>query len=71
MNSQIKVYLSLVLLLLIVIFTVQNVAVVTINLFFWQFSVSRALMIFIVLIVGILLGWLGANWQQHRRRLRK
>lgn len=71
MNLQFKFYALLALVLLIVLFTVQNAAVVTINFLFWEFSVSRALMIFFVLIIGIIIGWLGANWVQHRRHSRQ
>jgi len=62
-----KLYLGLALLLLIVIFTVQNAAVVTINFLIWKFSVSRALMIFFVLAIGILIGWISAGILRHAR----
>lgn len=71
LNLQFKFYTGLVLFLLIVLFTVQNAAVVTINFLFWEFSVSRALMIFFVLVIGIIIGWLGASWVQHRRHSRQ
>ena len=68
----IKVYVGVVLVALIVIFTVQNAAVVSINFLFWDLSVSRALMIFFVAIIGFLIGWIsaGAHYRPQRRRNR-
>ena len=49
-------YLGLVLLLLVVIFIIQNAAVVTVKFLFWDLTVSRALMVFFVLAAGIGVG---------------
>lgn len=68
MNSQIKLYIGLVLVLLIVVFTVQNAGAVTVSLFFWEFSISLALMIFIILVVGFLMGWTATSWSRHARQ---
>ncbi len=61
----VKMYFSLILLLLIVIFTVQNAAVVTVNFLFWKLEISRALLIFFVLIIGIIVGWISHSHLQH------
>jgi len=45
------------LLLLVVIFTLQNTAIVDIWFIFWRFSISRALLFFLVLFIGVFLGW--------------
>ena len=42
---------------LAVIFIIQNVAAVTVNIFFWQVSLSIALLIFIILAAGFAAGW--------------
>ena len=57
----IKVYTGLVLLILVVIFIIQNAVSVDIQFLFWKLSMSRSLMIFFVLAIGIALGWIGAN----------
>jgi putative membrane protein len=62
-----KAYTGLALLLLIVIFTLQNAEVVTVNFLIWRLSVSRSLMIFIVLIVGIVVGVALASLARHRK----
>jgi len=56
--NNLKLYLVLVLIGLVVVFTLQNVVVVDIRFLFWSFSMSRALMIFFTLAVGVIIGWL-------------
>jgi len=57
-----KLILGITLFLLLVVFTVQNAAIVTINFFFWELSISRALMIFFVLAIGIIIGLIIATY---------
>jgi uncharacterized integral membrane protein len=65
--QQTKLIIGIVLLLLLAIFTVQNASVVTINFFFWEYTVSRGLMIFFVLAIGVIIGLiLGAYIQTHK-----
>ena len=52
-----KMFLGITLLLLVVLFTIQNVAVVEIQFLLWGFAISRSLLIFVVLSIGILIGW--------------
>ncbi len=56
-----KMYLLLALLLVTVILTVQNFAVMEISVFFWTVTASRALVIFLTLLTGVLIGWLAAQ----------
>jgi len=56
MPMHFKKYLGVALLLLIVVFTVQNATVVTVRFLFWDLSLSRALMIFFVFAAGVLVG---------------
>jgi uncharacterized integral membrane protein len=53
---------------LVVLFIVQNAAVVEIRLLFWTLTMSRALMIFLVLAIGIVLGWLTHGYLVRRKR---
>jgi len=64
-----KLILSTVLILLVVIFTAQNSSVVSINFFFWQFTISRALMIFFVLAIGIIIGLILATYLRQHKQL--
>lgn len=62
-----KTYLGLALLLMVAVFTLQNTDVVTVHFLLWKLAVSRALMIFIVLIVGIVVGLVLAGLARRRR----
>lgn len=53
-----KLLVILILLLLLVIFAVQNYEVVKIQLLFWSFTTSRAIIIFSSLFIGIAIGWI-------------
>lgn len=63
-----KLILGLILTTLVIIFIIQNVTVVEIKFFFWAFALSRALLIFLVLLAGFVLGWLT---QGHLKRKRE
>lgn len=52
-----KLILILIVTGLVVIFITQNVAAVDVTFLFWSLSLSRALLIFFVLVIGFLLGW--------------
>jgi uncharacterized integral membrane protein len=62
-----KLLLVLVLLGAAVLFIIQNVAVVEIQFLFWSMQLSRSLLMFLVLVVGILIGWFAHAWLKHRR----
>lgn len=68
--QQTKFILGVALLLLLVIFTAQNTEIVTITFFFWKLSISRALMVFFVLAIGIVIGLLVGTWQASHREKR-
>lgn len=53
-----KLSLILMLLIIIVVFTVQNYEVVKITFLFWSFETSRAIIIFSSLILGVIIGWI-------------
>ena len=48
---------TLVLLLLVAVFSIQNAATVEIRLLFWQVGMPRALLIFLMLLIGAIIGW--------------
>lgn len=62
-----KLIISLILAGLAVIFIIQNVAVVKISFLFWSIQMSRALLIFILLVVGIILGWIFQSYFKRRK----
>ncbi|MCK5087959.1 MAG: LapA family protein, partial [Melioribacteraceae bacterium] len=52
-----KLIVSIIIAVLVIIFMFQNSETVQIHLFFWTISMSRAIMVFSLLIAGILIGW--------------
>lgn len=62
-----KMYITLFLLLLVVIFTVQNATAVTVNFLFWKLEISRSLLIFFVLIIGVIVGWISHSHMPHAK----
>ena len=52
-----KLILSIVLAGMAVLFIIQNVTVVELKFLFWTLSMSRALLMFLILSIGIILGW--------------
>lgn len=62
-----KLALSLTLVGLAVLFIIQNVAVAEIRFLFWTLEMSRALLMFFILAIGIVLGWLLHSFIMHRQ----
>ncbi|MDH3466403.1 MAG: LapA family protein [Gammaproteobacteria bacterium] len=60
-----KILFSVVLLSAVAVFVLQNTAVVELTLLIWTVSSPRALVVFSVLLVGVVLGWL---WRGQCRR---
>ena len=59
-----------ILIAVVLIFVIQNTQVVEFQFLFWTFSVSRALMLFGTLAVGIIAGFLMA-FPKHRQQKQK
>ena len=53
-----KTIIFVILIALVVVFTIQNIEVVEVRLLVWKVSMSRALMLFGTLIIGVIAGWL-------------
>ncbi len=62
----IKLALILVLSAIVLIFITQNVAAVEVTFLLWSISLSRALLIFFTLAIGILIGWFLHSYVEHR-----
>ncbi len=52
-----------------VIFITQNVAAVDVTFLFWSLSLSRALLIFFVLMIGFVLGWFLHSYLAYRKSI--
>ena len=62
-----KMLIVLILAGLAVLFIIQNVAVVEIQLLFWAVQISRSLLILLLLAIGIIIGWFLHGYVRHRR----
>ncbi len=61
-----RLVFSLILIGLAVLFVIQNVAVVEIRFLLWSISMSRSLLIFFLLAIGIIIGWLLHSYFIHQ-----
>lgn len=52
-----KLFIAGGLILLVMIFAVQNAATVDIRLLFWDVAFPRSLLIFMMLLIGVVIGW--------------
>lgn len=52
---------------LALVFTVQNVVAVTVSIFFWDISLSLALLIFFLLAIGFIIGWFLHSFIAYRK----
>ena len=64
----IKSIISLLLIIAVLIFSIQNIAAVEIQFLLWSFSIPRALLIIILLGVGFIIGLLFYSIAVRRRR---
>jgi putative membrane protein len=64
----IKSIISLLLIIAVLIFSIQNIASVEIQFLLWSFSIPRALLIMILLGIGFIIGMLFYSIVFRRRR---
>lgn len=62
-----KITLVIILACLALIFAVQNIDVVTVSFLFWEFSMSRAVLIFFSLFIGFIIGWFLNSYLSYRK----
>ena len=64
---ELKLVLGVLLLGLVVVFAIQNAEELQVNFLFWTLTMRRALVLFSVLVVGIILGWALHSVSESRR----
>jgi uncharacterized integral membrane protein len=62
-----KIILIVIVACLTLIFTIQNLAAVTVSIFFWEISLSLALLIFFMLLIGFIIGWFLHSFLAYRK----
>jgi uncharacterized integral membrane protein len=65
-KNNIKLIISLILVALLLVFIIQNAAVVELHFLFWTMSMSRSLMILFVLFIGLVVGWIVGSQFHHK-----
>jgi putative membrane protein len=53
---------------IVVIFVIQNGEVVDVSFLFWTLTVSRAVMVLVIFLVGTIFGWIGHSLGRRRRK---
>ena len=61
-----KLALILICIGLTVLFIIQNVAVAEIRFLFWSLQMSRSLLIFFLVAIGMVIGWFLQSFFKHR-----
>jgi uncharacterized integral membrane protein len=66
-KNLIKIITISVLAVILLIVLIQNSSAVEFRFLFWAFTVSRYLVLFLVLIIGFIIGWLLKSHFLHRK----
>ena len=61
-----KLIFVLILAAVALLFIMQNVAAVEIQFLFWSIQMSRALLMFLLLAIGIVIGWFLHSYVKYR-----
>ena len=62
-----KFLITIILFVMVMIFAVQNAAMVEIQLLFWEAAFPRSLLIFMMLLIGIVIGWFARSILRNSR----
>jgi len=62
---------NLVLILVVIVFAIQNYEPVSVKLFLWPVNVSPALLVVIVLLIGVLLGIIASSAEASKKKKKK
>jgi uncharacterized integral membrane protein len=54
----------------VLIFLAQNFEVVTVNILFWEISMSRAVLLFFSLLIGFIAGWFLNSYLSYQKNKR-
>lgn len=71
MLARLKAIVIIGLLIVFAVFALQNTAMVSVKFFFWDFAVARALLMFICLAAGCIIGLLSAWGISQKSKKRK
>ena len=65
--KDIKLVLAIALAVVVVLFVLQNAEPVRVEILFWSWSASRAIVLLVVFLIGVVAGWLARAGAFRRR----
>jgi len=65
MSGNIRLWVTIGILGLVILFTVQNIVTVQVTFLFWTIELPRAILLFFVFTLGVLLGWTLKSARRH------
>jgi len=63
-----KIVMILILVFLAVLFIIQNIALVEVQFLFWSIQMSQSLLMFLLIAIGIIIGWFLHSFFKHRNK---
>jgi len=63
-----KIFLSVMLAGLALLFVIQNLTAVNVSFIFWTFSISHSLLMLLLFLTGLILGWLMHSFSLQSRK---
>jgi len=63
-----KIIISVILGGLAALFLIQNFTVINIHFLLWRLAISNSLLMFLLLLIGFILGWLLHSYSIHNRK---
>ena len=64
-----KVFILFVIIILFLIFLIQNTQVVTLHLYFWKISMSQIILMPLIVIIGFIMGYIVARFNRKKKVL--
>ena len=65
-----KIILSVILAGLVLLFIIQNLTAIKVSFLFWTLSISSSFLMFILFLIGFILGWLLHSNSIHSRKVK-
>ena len=66
-DMKVKLIVFLIVVILFLILIVQNTEVVTLKVFFWEISMSQAILFLLIFVLGMISGWVSCVVYKRKR----
>lgn len=68
MSKDIRLWVTIGILGLLVLFSLQNIVDVEVTFLFWTITLPRAILLFVVFVIGVLAGWILKSLDRRTQR---